>query len=169
MNSSLPKNPVSHSFERLSHASHSPLRHSSKHLDKHEKMETSSEPDHDRDSNVNSLSSKDSSYKENCAEINVRNNICDSKSDNNLNDNVSSTDSEEVSVNPNTNEQEIEIEDTVEALKSVNIEDKIDVPVNQDIIEEAVEAADVIWDSVATRTEALSVPNSFKRQLNRPF
>ena len=169
MNPSLPKNPVSHSFERLSHASHSPLRHSSKHLDKHEKMETSSEPDHDRDSNVNSLSSKDSSYKENCAEINVRNNICDSKSDNNLNDNVSSSSSEEANVNTNLNDQEIEIEDTIEALKSVEIEDKEGGPVSQDIIEEAVEAADVIWDSVATRTQALSVPNSFKRQLNRPF
>jgi len=150
--------PVLAGVTRLSAASHSPLRHS-KHLDKQERMETSSEQDQDddRDSNINSSSSKDSSYKENCVEINAGKNICDSKSDNNLNDNVSSTDSEEVSVNPTTNEQEIEIEDTVEALKSVKIEDKIDVPVNQDIIEEAVEAADVIWDSVATRTEALSV------------
>ena len=87
----------------------------------------------------------------------------------NLNDNLSSSSSEEANVNTNLNDQEIEIEDTIEALKSVEIEDKEGGPVNQDIIEEAVEAADVIWDTVATRTQALSVPNSFKRQLNRPF
>ena len=36
-------------------------------------------------------------------------------------------------------------------------------------VEEAVEASDVFWDSVANRTEALAVPNTFKRQLSRPF
>ena len=36
-------------------------------------------------------------------------------------------------------------------------------------VEEAVEAADIFWDSVANRTEALAVPNTFKRQLSRPF
>ena len=36
-------------------------------------------------------------------------------------------------------------------------------------VEEAVEAADAFWDSVADRTEALAVPNTFKRQLSRPF
>ena len=36
-------------------------------------------------------------------------------------------------------------------------------------VEEAVEAADIFWDSVADRTEALAVPNTFKRQLSRPF
>ena len=36
-------------------------------------------------------------------------------------------------------------------------------------VEEALEAADIFWDSVADRTEALAVPNTFKRQLPRPF
>lgn len=36
-------------------------------------------------------------------------------------------------------------------------------------VEEALEAADIFWDSVADRTEALAVPNTFKRQLSRPF
>ena len=37
-------------------------------------------------------------------------------------------------------------------------------------IEEAVEAADVFWDSVANRTQALAITNTFKRQLTkRPF
>ena len=40
-----------------------------------------------------------------------------------------------------------------------------------DQIEEAVEAADaeMFWDSVTNRTEALSVPNTFKRQLGRNY
>ena len=40
-----------------------------------------------------------------------------------------------------------------------------------DQIEEAVEAAhaEMFWDSVTNRTEALSVPNTFKRQLGRNY
>ena len=36
-------------------------------------------------------------------------------------------------------------------------------------VEEAMEAGtDLFWDSVADRTQALAVPNTFKRQLTRP-
>ena len=37
-------------------------------------------------------------------------------------------------------------------------------------VEEGVEATgDMDWDTVADRTQALAVPNTFRRQLTRPF
>ena len=38
-----------------------------------------------------------------------------------------------------------------------------------EVVEEAVEAADMFWDSVASRTQALATPNSFKTHLGRPY
>ena len=38
-----------------------------------------------------------------------------------------------------------------------------------EVVEEAVEAADMFWDSVASRTQALATPHSFKTHLGRPY
>jgi len=38
-----------------------------------------------------------------------------------------------------------------------------------EVVEEAVEAADVFWDSVASRTQALATPHSFKTHLGRSY
>jgi len=64
------------------------------------------------------------------------------------------------------------IEDVVKY--SINITNTVDEELTEanasvDIVEEAVEAADMFWDSVASRTEALAAPNSFKTHLSRPY
>ena len=56
---------------------------------------------------------------------------------------------------------------------SSSIQSNGDIPETVQEVEEAIEAGtDLFWDSVADiedRTQALAVPNTFKRQLTRPY
>jgi len=48
------------------------------------------------------------------------------------------------------------------------VEEQMDTEMVE-VVEEAVEAADMFWDSVASRTQALATPHSFKTHLGRPY
>jgi len=63
-----------------------------------------------------------------------------------------------------------DLSSTVEQTVDTNgvIEEQMDSQTT-DVVEEAVEAADVFWDSVASRTLALATPHSFKTHLGRSY
>jgi hypothetical protein len=48
------------------------------------------------------------------------------------------------------------------------VEEQMDTEMVE-VVEEVVEAADIVWDSFASRTQALATPNSFKTHLWRPY
>jgi hypothetical protein len=48
------------------------------------------------------------------------------------------------------------------------VEEQMDTEMVE-VVEEVLEAADMFWDSVASKTQALATPNSFKTHLGRPY
>ena len=156
----------------------SPIRRSH---DKHEKVDISSDVEVVEEEtkveecditmtmdNIENSNSDENNY--NVVEHSSRDNyisekICDSISDINLNENSISSKTEVKSqpLEEDLKRSVINGDETIEAVDQRS-------ETNQDnTIEEAVEAADLFWDSVADRTHALSVPNSFKRPLSRPY
>ena len=156
----------------------SPIR---RHNDKHEKVDMVSDAEVvDEETKVDECevtvtgdSIESSKSENNCEEEenSFRDNydiICDSTSDINIKDsNVSSKTFESSQSEECDLKQPVingSCDETIEAV------DQRSETNPDNTIEEAVEAADTLfWDTVADRTHALSVPNSFKRPLSRPY